>query len=360
MVTPQVGWAVAVDRNGYSIAVVRTADGGRTWRDVGPPGLSGHAWNAAFYSSRDAWVTWNNPRRRARPVIYRTTDGGRTWARMGSIPMATLAASAPDMVTGQLGWVTAGLGVAAGSSGIAIFRTTNGGARWQLVELTDYNRHTPGAIPFGCDKGFAVFSGTTTGWVTGTCAGGHPAFWVSRDGGQTWRYQPLPPPSGHGTLTGCQCFLTAPVFTSPPNGVLWGSGIPVPHALAAAAYLTRDGGRTWAPINLPGGRVPLQTPDFVDGQHGLVLGGRLSQAGQAPRDVRFYATTDGGATWTARSSSPLFVQATGAGLVTLDFLTPATGFASLISYNPLRSYLLETHTGGATWTDVPAQLVGRT
>src|SRR5947207_9054612 len=36
MITTQVGWSVAVDHNGYPFAVVRTVDGGRTWRIAGP------------------------------------------------------------------------------------------------------------------------------------------------------------------------------------------------------------------------------------------------------------------------------------------------------------------------------------
>jgi photosystem II stability/assembly factor-like uncharacterized protein len=258
------------------------------------------------------------------------------------------------MVTGRLGWVTAGLGIAAGSSGIAIFRTADGGIRWRLVELTPgQGSQTPGAIPFGCDKGnAAVFSDARTGWVAGSCAGGRPAFWVSRDGGRTWRHQPLPQRSGTGMLASCQCFLTAPVFTSPEDGALWATDMPGPPALAAAAYLTRDGGRTWTPVRLPGGRVPLQAPDFVDGQQGFVIAGRLATGMQPPGDVRLYATADGGATWASRSASPLLGQAA------LDFVTPAAGFATLISYGPLRSYLLRTSNGGRTWTGVPARLAG--
>lgn len=68
--------------------------------------------------------------------------------------------------------------------------------------------------------------------------------------------------------------------------------------------------------------------------------------------MRLYATTNGGATWASRSASPLLSQAT------LDFVTPAVGFATSISYNPFRAHLLETRDGGATWASVPAPLVG--
>lgn len=352
MITTQAGWAVAVDHNGNPFAVVRTIDGGRVWQEAGPPGLRGQGLRAAFYSARDAWVTWSHPSSRAWPATYRTTDGGRSWVRMGSVPIAAIDASAPYMLTGQLGWVSAGLGFAAGSSGLAIFRTANGGIRWHLIELTYPGRLTPGAIPFGCDKGDAVFSSASTGWAAGSCAGGRPVFWVSHDGGRTWQYQPLPRPSGTGTLTNCQCFLTPPVFTSPKDGALWGSDIHVRRAPSVAAYLTHDGGRTWTPIRLPGGRLPLQTPDFVTGQQGFVIGGRSLGSVRPPRDVRLYATTNGGITWTARSANPLLNQAT------LDFVTPAAGFATVISYNPFRSYLLETRDGGATWASVAARFAG--
>lgn len=353
MVAPRLGWALALDGNGNPRAVVRTVDGGRVWRAAGPPGLRGPRLSVAFYTASDAWVTWNS-RSWGRPVTYRTTDGGLTWDRMGRVPVTVLGASAPDMLTRQLGWVGAGLGVATGSSGMAVFRTTDGGAHWRLAELTSYNRHTPGAVPFACDKGLAGFSTATTGWVSGTCAGGPPTLWVSHDSGHTWRRQPLPRPSGTGTLGACQCFLTGPVFTSPQDGALWASDLPGPAAQAQAAYLTRDGGQTWIPIHLPDGAVPLQTPDFVDGQHGFVTGGRLGTHGQTARGVRLYATTDGGLTWAARSASPLLNQAT------LDFVTPTVGFATVNSYNPPRSYLLATSDAGTTWTTVPARLATST
>jgi photosystem II stability/assembly factor-like uncharacterized protein len=350
MATRRVGWAVSVGRDGYPLTVVRTADGGLTWRDAGPPGLSGQGLRAAFYSARDAWVTWSRPFHPAWPVTYKTTDAGRTWTRMGSIGIRAIGASAPDMVTGRLGWVTAGLGAAAGSSGMALFRTVDGGARWQLAELTTgHGRLARGAIPFGCDKGDAVFSGPETGWVAGSCAGGRPAFWVTRDGGRAWQYQSLPRPSGTEPLASCQCLLTPPVFVSPSDGALWILGEP---AFTAAAYLTRNGGRTWTPIRLPGSAVPVQTPDFANSQDGFVIGGQMVRDGQPAAPERLYATTDGGAAWAVRSASPIPAQPA------LDFLTPSFGFATSIRYGPLRPYLLETTNGGATWTSLPASRTG--
>jgi len=302
MFTPRVGWAVTVDRDGVVVDVVRTADGGRTWRSAGPPGLHGLQLQASFYSTRDAWVTWSFPGPRGWPVTYRTTDGGRHWQLMGRVRIAAIAGSAPDMVTPRTGWVTASLGVAAGSSGIAIFRTTDGGARWRLAELTTGGgqaRPTPGAIPFACDKSFAVFSATRTGWVRGSCAGGRPSFWVPRDGGRTWRYQPLPRPSGGGALAGFAGGIFPPAFITPEVGALLVTGLPGPPARSSAAYLTSDGGRTWVPVRLPGRLIPAQIPDFADARHGILLAGKLGRDGTLAGQALLYATSDGGATWTA-------------------------------------------------------------
>jgi len=82
-----------------------------------------------------------------------------------------------------------------------------------------------------------------------------------------------------------------------------------PAPLAAAAYLSRDGGRTLTPIRLPGGRVPLQTPGFFDAQHGFVIGGRLTtKGGQVAGDVRLYATADSGATCATSAMPPRIGQ----------------------------------------------------
>ena len=114
MFTPRLGWAVTVDRDGVFVDVVRTADGGLTWRSAGPRGLHGLQLQASFDSARDAWVTWSFPGPRGWPVTYRTTDGGLHWQLMGRVRIAAIGGSAPDMVTPRTGWVTASLGVAAG------------------------------------------------------------------------------------------------------------------------------------------------------------------------------------------------------------------------------------------------------
>src|SRR5215470_17046529 len=82
MITASIGWAVGGGPNLAATILVRTTDGGRTWRDAGPAGLRGAWWNASFDSARDAWLTLLAANL-TRPVIYRTVDGGRTWRRTG-------------------------------------------------------------------------------------------------------------------------------------------------------------------------------------------------------------------------------------------------------------------------------------
>ncbi len=140
------------------------------------------------------------------------------------------------------------------------------------------------------------------------------------------------------------------MFITPKVGALLVTGLPGPPARSSAAYLTSDGGRTWVPVRLPRRLVPAQVPDFADAQHGFLLAGKLGRDGTLAGQALLYATSAGGATWTERSANPLPSQAV------LDFVTPAIGFGTVISYPPYRAYLLTTSNGGGTWTAITARL----
>jgi photosystem II stability/assembly factor-like uncharacterized protein len=347
MITASTGWAVAGGPNQSTQILVRTTDGGRTWRDAGPAALRGpyFLWNASFYSARAAWLTLLRANL-TRPVIYRTTDGGRTWQRTGVAPVDATYASAPDML-GGLGWITTSRDYGMGKEISTILRTTDGGARWRLAELSSPVHPTPGALPAECGKNDAVFSAPAVGWVTAGCISAHPLpFWRSGDEGRTWRYAALPSPWRTGRLSTCQCYLSGPAFTSPGVGVIWGQAGPGsgPLDLAGVAWLTRDGGLTWVPVRLPDGLQPIGAPDFVGSRRGYVLGGQFGPSGAPPRWVRLLATSDGGVTWTLTSARRL------PGATIVDFVTPATGFALV----PGTRYLLRTNDGGITWTVIPA------
>jgi photosystem II stability/assembly factor-like uncharacterized protein len=347
MITATTGWAVGGGPDQATTTLVRTTDGGRTWRDAGPPGLRGaFLWNASFYSARVAWLTLLHANL-TRPVIYQTTDGGLTWRRTGTVGIHATYASAPDML-GELGWMTATWDFGMGKESLAIFRTTDGGARWRLAELSTPVHHTPGALPGVCGKNDAVFPTPAVGWITAYCISIGPApLWRSRDEGRTWRHVGLPSPWRPGLLSACQCNVSGPAFTSPRTGAIWGQAGPgtAPQDLAGIAYLTHDGGRTWMLVRLPTGLEPIGAPDLVGSRLGYALGGRLGPSGAQARWVRLFVTSDGGATWTLRPVGRLPATAI------LDFVTQTTGFALV----PGARYLLRTTDGGIIWTVTPTR-----
>lgn len=94
MRTPRRGWRVT-RRNGFEI-LERTTDGGRTWSDVSPAGVTklGGVY-AAFGSGGQAWVVvlpWGYTHT---PVTFYTADWGTTWQFTGVWP-AGAAASKVD------------------------------------------------------------------------------------------------------------------------------------------------------------------------------------------------------------------------------------------------------------------------
>ncbi len=117
------------------------------------------------------------------------------------------------------------------------------------------------------------------------------------------------------------CSLSTPVFVSPSVGFM--------KANPGPFYATHDGGATWTQLKLPS---QVGVPDFLDDLHWFGWG-----AG------RLWTTSDGGRTWrTIRPNVGLSSAA-------LDFVSPRVRFALRSSTR----YLLRTNDGGRTWHTIP-------
>lgn len=179
--------------------------------------------------------------------IYKTTDAGAHWTRQFTNPDSAGFYDCMDFWDAKHGVV---IGDAVGSD-IVILTTADGGAHWNRVPASSLPRAQPNEGSFA---------------ASGTCL-------VTRPGGHAWI-----------------------VASNPDHG----------RVLHTANF-----GKTWSvdtlPITTRAGSGP-QSISFRDATHGIALGGGNSaQAGDA-----FAATTsDGGHTWTKRTSPPLQTGAWG-------------------------------------------------
>jgi photosystem II stability/assembly factor-like uncharacterized protein len=216
--------------------------------------------------------------------LYRTTDGGATWAKL-SVPEGNPIrfASASD------GWTYTGSGHS------QLFVTHDGGANWHSellgrppgfetwqrgYQLPTFVNKLDGVLPVELlsQRAFTV------------------GFYVTNDGGRTWRVKQPLAPQGPSLMELPQI----DVVTS----VLWMA------AYSHQILRTDDGGQNWTTIALAG-PGPSSEVHFVNGQVGW---GRIERSegecgivsgifpnGRPPQNCKEFAdllgTTDGGRTW---------------------------------------------------------------
>jgi photosystem II stability/assembly factor-like uncharacterized protein len=318
MLDASQGWALGGG------AVLRTADGGRSWQNVTPPGVTlpdnvaASQYGGYFLDAQTAWVVADDRGSK----VYRTADGGKTWEQVAPRPEIG-SLSFPDA---QHGWWLAPMGVAMGSEEVEVRTSTDGWRSWTLVGKSESD--VPGALARRGIKTGISFRDASNGWVTAlTYQPGFIYLYRTSDGGHTWRLQDLAAPAAFKDQ---QIRANPPRFFTAKDGILPVTGM---DRWDTVFYATHDGGETWAPTapvktrEGTGGRL---LADFADPAHGWASDG-----------VVLYTTTDGGATWKTLTPGTSL-----ANLQELDFVSPEVGWA-VVQGEP---YLLRTTDGGATWT----------
>jgi photosystem II stability/assembly factor-like uncharacterized protein len=115
--------------------ILATDNGGETWREVyrsqRPYEIT---WKASFPTRNTGFVSvqsYDPDPKRAERVVAKTTDGGRTWREIPLVSEHAVREFGIGFVTPELGWV----GVNDGA-----FQTSDGGASWKRVAPTDIGR----------------------------------------------------------------------------------------------------------------------------------------------------------------------------------------------------------------------------
>jgi len=231
LVTPTVGWALT-DRD-----LRLTTTGGTTWVTVTPPGVpAARILGAAFLDAAHGWtVVAGNPDRTQRTGLdlLRSADGGRSWRQASLAGPDRLYTAAPgeaatiDFLDAQHGWIAIRLASGSNFSLGRLFQTTDGGATWQ-------QRTTPIGDP-------VRFVTPSDGWAAGGPGGGH--LYVSHDGGRSWQASTVAAPSAFAESA---VAYSLPTFSDPQTGVLpvtFAGDDATPPGLGF--YQTRDGGGSW-------------------------------------------------------------------------------------------------------------------
>jgi photosystem II stability/assembly factor-like uncharacterized protein len=366
MSTPSTGWALYLAGNpstapaGTPTLLVRTTDGAGTWTDVTPAAAVGllatanasQVLDAVGLESAYLAVTVSSSESGPGTTrVFATSDGGRTWT--ASAPVTADGYVSQLSFTDPLhGWLLWNEGAAMGRNPVRVYRTADGGAHWSLTaQSPPATSNSSAGIPVGCDKTGITFASAAAGWMTSDCAAGLSGeLLVSRDGGVTWAPQQLPVPASQCADT--DCVLTGPEFTD-------GTGFVTVAAYSGTTtlLLTRDLGQTWLSVPLPAGyayrKYPYPQVKFFDPEHGVLV----SAGSQGTIGTVFYTTSDGGQTWVAVPQGVHFTQLGAA----IDFVSPLVGFAWVLGGDTQGSSppsVYQTTDSGRTWAAFSPRVTG--
>ncbi|MFD4546670.1 WD40/YVTN/BNR-like repeat-containing protein [Streptomyces sp. NPDC058466] len=256
--------------------VLRTTDGGASWRNVSPPGAADLEFrDVEAFDARRAVVLAIGEGEASR--VLRTDDGGATWTESFR---NTDAKAFYDCLT----FLDERHGLAMSDPVDGKFRilsTSDGGRSWKVLPGDGMPAAQDGEAGFAASGQCLVASGPRDVWLA-TGGGARARVLHSADRGLTWTATDTPIPAGDPARG-----VFALAFRDRTHGLAVGGDYRADQASPQAAALTPDGGRTWAPAAQP-------PPAYRSGAAWFPHSRTAALAvGPTGTDL----TTDGGRTW---------------------------------------------------------------
>ncbi len=230
-----------------------------------------------FKDSSSAWVVYAPGSGAPAPAsvrIWNTHDAGASWQYSSLNTSDFQEFFNPAIMTfvdDQHGWFLAHVGAGMNHDIIAIAATTDGGRTWRVAN--DLVNDASGLQ--SCEKNGMAFADAQNGWLTLDCNGVDPVphLYKTSDGGANWQRVDLAAPAGTSDLfTNFTCGMYSPVLSSPQAGVFSMKCVDNANSKTEQDFLywTSNGGAGWQTAEYPGGSL------IFFGQQGLALGQTLS------------------------------------------------------------------------------------
>lgn len=280
-------------------------------------GVNARLRGVSAVSEQVAWASGSGS------TVLRTTDGGATWQKL-TVTDETLDFRDVDAIDPQTAYI---LSIGNGPAS-RIYKTTDAGKSWKLQFKNDDEKAFLDAMSFW-DANHGIAFGDSV----------DKQFYIltTVDGGNTWSRVPtdkLPPAQAN----------EGAFAASGTNVALFGKShawIGTGAAAKSRVLRTSDGGRTWQVADTPlasGSSSGIFSIAFRNAQHGVVAGGDYSKEQKAINNLA--VTGDGGATWT--------------------LVKGLSGFRSVVAYVPGGKTLIAVGPSGGdyslddgrTWTAI--------
>ncbi|WP_435243751.1 WD40/YVTN/BNR-like repeat-containing protein [Streptomyces cucumeris] len=256
--------------------VLRTRDGGRSWRDVSPPGAEGLEFrDVEAFDARRAVVLAIGEGEASR--VFRTDDGGATWSE-------SFRNDDPRAFYDCMTFFDTRHGIALSDpvdGRYRILSTGDGGRSWRVLPGDRMPAAQPGEAAFAASGQCLVSSGGRNAWfATGGAATAR--VFHSTDRGRSWTVSDTPVPAGDPARG-----VFALAFRDARHGLAVGGDYRPDQSSPYAAAVTGDGGSRWTTAVRP-------PAAYRSGVTWLPHGHRAALAvGPTGTDL----TTDAGRTW---------------------------------------------------------------
>jgi photosystem II stability/assembly factor-like uncharacterized protein len=281
-----VAWAIS-----FSGQILKTVDGGRTWKDQWSPVQywrnTPPLYDISAPSDKVAWICAENG------IVVMTTDGGENWSQRNVGQQVDLKGI--SALNGSVAW-------AVGEHG-NVFVTANGGQSWSNSDI---------GIDVELDGVWALSA--TNAWVSG----GGSTVAVTTNGGLNWNILDL---SAYPTanLVSIKAFSNQRVYAIGNNHF----------------FSTTDGGANWNVKDF-GSTIKLMSLSFIDTQNGWISGTDEYKSGFMTK------TGNGGQNWTRQNPPQLADERNMTGIS-----APTRSSVYAVSED---GALIHSGNGGESWT----------